>query len=519
VDPDAENMCGHRRYIVAVVLVLGYLTSSAQSYILLRKFSFQFQQLPVESALDTISKTIGYSFSYNPVILEGTRPVTSNFIQMPLIQILKEVFNNKELQFKEVCSYIAITKKTAVKDTFDMFITSYTDSSEYYYLKAKVEDLSNKKPVPFANVVLKGHNLGTVSNMDGNFSLKIPSGCSKDSMIISSIGYKTIVRNISEVTTGEIIKIEPVSIELNEVIVEHFEPKTLIRNALFKIDRNYSTTPQMQLGFYRETSQQNNDYIVISEAVLKIFKAAYDHNYQTDKVIVYKSRKSPFVKTMDTVQYKLQGGIYNSLMIDIAKSPASFISEDYFDMYNYKFEGLTKYNDGAVYVVSFDQKPDVHYPLYKGKMYIDAKSLAFVKAEFCISPYGLIYATSMLIRKSSSKIRAKVLDANYLVSYTNQDSIWQLHHVREEIKIRVRKKLSFFNSNYHSVSELVITDADTIKVTRFRNSEIVKPNHVFAEATSYYDEGFWGKFNFIQPEISLEEAYRKIRNALVKKKE
>jgi hypothetical protein len=29
-----------------------------------------------------------------------------------------------------------------------------------------------------------------------------------------------------------------------------------------------------------------------------------------------------------------------------------------------------------------------------------------------------------------------------------------------------------------------------------------------------YDEAFWGKFNFIQPEVTLEEAFGKIRNAL-----
>lgn len=288
----------------------------------------------------------------------------------------------------------------------------------------------------------------------------------------------------------------------------------LIRQAVAKVNSNYSTSPQMQVGFYRETSKQNADYIQISEAVLKIFKAAYDRSFQTDQVIVFKSRKSPMVKTMDTVSYKLQGGIYNSLMIDLAKYPASFMSDDYFDMYDFKFEGLAKYNEGSVYVISFDQKPEVEYPLYKGKLYIDARSLAIVKSEFGISPHGLNYATNVLVKKSSSKIRAKVLGANYLVSYTNVEDRWQLHHVREEIKIRVRKKYSFFNSTFHSVSELVITDADSVKTNRFRNADLVKSNHVFAEISNYYDETFWGKFNFIEPEISLEEAYRKIKNVL-----
>jgi hypothetical protein len=284
--------------------------------------------------------------------------------------------------------------------------------------------------------------------------------------------------------------------------------------ALQKIPVNYSSIPEIQIGFYRETSKQNDDYIVISEAVLKIFKAAYDKNLRNDQVSVYKNRKSPFVKTMDTVLYKLQGGIYNSLMIDLAKHPASFISEDYFDTYDYKFEGLAQYDKGLVYVIAFDQRPNVAYPLYKGKIYIDKESLAFVKAEFGISPVGLEYATSILVKKSSSKIKAKVLGANYLVSYSNVEDVWKLHHVREEIKIRVRKKFSFFNSTYHSVSELVITDSDTTSVNRFRSYDLIKPNQVFADVRESYDESFWGKFNFLPPEETLEEAYSKIKSAI-----
>ncbi len=496
-----------------IILFLGLVKASGQHSVLSQHFSFQFKQLPLEAALDTITQATGYSFSYNSALIPSVRLITGDYQNQPLQSILKDLFKGQELNFKEVCNYIAITRKLSEDDTPDLFST-YIDSSEYYYIQARVFDKSDKKPVPYANVILKGRNLGTITNIDGNFSFKIPSGCINDSLIVSFIGYKSVSKNISNLTNGEAIYIEPVSVELSEVVVKHFEPTALIKMALQKVPDNYSSIPEMHIGFYRETSKQNNDYIVISEAVLKIFKAPYDKNFRNDQVSVYKNRKSPFVKTMDTVLYKLQGGIYNSLMIDLAKHPASFISEDYFDTYDYKFEGLAQYDKGQVYVIAFDQKPNVAYPLYKGKIYIDKESLAFVKAEFGISPLGLEYATSILVKKSSSKIKAKVLGANYLVSYSNLEDVWKLHHVREEIKIRVRKKFSFFNSTYHSVSELVITDSDTTSVNRFRTYDLIKPNQVFAEVSESYDESFWGKFNFLPPEETLEEAYSKIKNAI-----
>ncbi len=502
-----------RFYIIILLLFSGITNSLAQQYILSQKYSLSFNSYHIETALDSITEITGISFSYNPSIIDKEKIVTANFSDQPLIQILQHIFQDPDFSFKEVCSYIAITRKIPGEETSD-FLNSYIDSSEYFYLKGKVLDKSDKKPIPFANILIKGKNVGTISNLDGNFTLKIPSGCIRDSLVVSFIGYKTETLNVSTLNTDQIIAIEPVSTQLNEVIVKHFDPKLLIKMALNKIGENYSKNPELQLGFYRETSRQNKDYIVISEAVLKILKASYDHSYKTDQVIVYKNRKSPFVKSMDTVQYKLQGGIYNSLMIDLAKHPASFISEDYFDMYNYKFEGVTQYDNNLVYVVSFDQKPEVTYPLYKGKLYIDKESLAFVKADFGISPLGLNYATSLLVKKSSKKIKAKVLDANYLVSYSYQEDKWRLHHVREEIRIRVRKKYSFFNSTYQSVSELVITDSDSTTTSRFNNSDLIKSNHIFSDVRGSYDETYWGKFNFIQPEISIEEAYVKIKDAL-----
>lgn len=505
-----------RFYIIFFIFLLGFCKSYAQELILSQKFSFRFNHQPIEAVLDNITRVTGLSFSYTSSILNNVSPITATYNQMPLIDILEDIFYGKKLNFKQVCSYIAITRKVAGDDSPDIF-SFYTDSTEYFYLKARIIDGSNKKPVPFANVVLKRKNIGTISNGDGNFTLKIPPGCFNDTMVVSFIGYKTVSTSVSALSTGENIILEPFSTQLKEVIVNHFEPKTLIKMAIENVPNNYSPNPELQVGFYRETSQQNKDYVVISEAVLKILKAAYNRDYKTDQVIVYKSRKSPLVKSMDTVLYKLQGGIYNSLMIDLAKYSASFMSEDFQNMYNYSFDGMTQLDDKLVYVVSFDQKPEVDYPLYKGKLYIDKESLAFVNAEFGISPLGLKYATGQMVKKTTSKLNAKVLEANYLVSYSNTEGVWRLHHVREEIRIRIRKKFSFFNSTYHSVSELVITDSDTTSITRFKNAEIVKQNHVFAEVSNNYDESFWGKFNFIQPEVSLEEAYSKIKNAFREK--
>ena len=51
-----------------------------------------------------------------------------------------------------------------------------------------ITDASNGEPVPGASVILRGTTTGTMSNVDGMFSLTAPSNAT---LIISSIGYVT----------------------------------------------------------------------------------------------------------------------------------------------------------------------------------------------------------------------------------------------------------------------------------------------------------------------------------------
>lgn len=61
-------------------------------------------------------------------------------------------------------------------------------------ISGKLTD-ANGEPVPFANVTLKGTTIGTISDFDGNFTIKAVSG---DVLVVSCINFKT-----QEVVVGE----------------------------------------------------------------------------------------------------------------------------------------------------------------------------------------------------------------------------------------------------------------------------------------------------------------------------
>mgnify|MGYP000624750508 CR=1 FL=1 len=63
----------------------------------------------------------------------------------------------------------------------------------YTEYKGKVLDSNTNKPLVFADVTLVSTNIGTITNKEGNFSLKIPKQHLNKNVSISYLGYETKV--------------------------------------------------------------------------------------------------------------------------------------------------------------------------------------------------------------------------------------------------------------------------------------------------------------------------------------
>ncbi len=143
--------------------------------------------------------------------------------------------------------------------------TGIKDSVAYYTYSGEIKDSETKDPVAFANVYLEGSSIGTVSNLDGEFILKVPSALGDKKLSISFVGYKTY-----EITLNELKKIKnsidlvPDPIPIQEVIIKTGDPVELLRKALARVSQNYSVTPEMLTAFYRETVKQNRHYVAVS---------------------------------------------------------------------------------------------------------------------------------------------------------------------------------------------------------------------------------------------------------------
>ncbi len=266
----------------------------------------------------------------------------------------------------------------------------------------------------------------------------------------------------------------------------------------------------MYTAFYRETNQENEEYISICEAILYIAKSPYNSALFRDQAKIFKERKSSNLKKTQKLLFKLEGGVYNCLRLDVVKDRASFLSYDYFDSYEYKYVRKVSYNNRYLYQIEFDQKEGIAEPLYKGVIYVDIETKAIVAVKFGLSPRGINYAYSMLIVEHPRKYQIMPLSTEYQIYYRCFNNKWVLDYIRGEIRIKANNNRLFFNSTFTSVTEIVITEIDTTNTSRFRWNEIVRPSDIMVDISNDIDENYWSSYNIIQPEQPVIEAIKKL---------
>jgi len=394
--------------------------------------------------------------------------------------------------------------------------SAQNDTLAYHPIQGKIVDIRTGNPIIFANVYLVGTNIGTVSNSDGEFIIKIPLFIENKTIIISSIGYRNVEIPFDRLDAGDnLIELEPNPIPIEEVTIINRDARELLEAALLRIPENYSNVPVMVTSFYRETIKQNRNYVAVSEAILDGYKAPYSTLAGTDRVKIFKGRKSTDVKKMDTVLFKLQGGPQTMFLLDIVKNPLELFEEESMDYYVYQMGGIVNIDDRQAFIVEFDQMDHIEFPLYSGKIYIDVNDLAFVGAEFRISPKKLDDAVQYLVRKKPVGMRIDLINASYLVSYRFREDKWYLNYVRTELIMAVRWQKKLFRSTYTALSEMAVTDIDTENVTRFKFRESTRRDDIFIEQVSdFEDPDFWGEYNIIQPEESIQTAIERIGRKL-----
>ncbi|MBT8303942.1 MAG: carboxypeptidase-like regulatory domain-containing protein [Bacteroidia bacterium] len=392
---------------------------------------------------------------------------------------------------------------------FNAYSQENQDFTEY---KGEVIDDETNKPLVFADLNVDGTNISTVTNTEGDFALKVPDNLSDATVTISFLGYKKKSIPLSNLRDRKnTISLSPSITKLTEVSIN--VPKnaeTLVKAMLKKKGENYITEQTIMTAFYRETIKKRRKNASLSEAVVEIYKQPYDSR-RDDAIKLIKARKSTNYSRLDTVALKLQGGPFSALYADMIKYPKFIFNEDNMSDYIFTFGKSTEVNNRPVYVVNFKQHPTDPYPLYYGKLFIDAETFALTSAVYNLNVSDRVLAGQMFIRKKPRNAIVYPTEAAYRVDYRTNNGKWYYGYSNIQLTFKVNWKNKLFNSVYSLQSEMAITDWEANTTGLKRPKQALRPTVILAdEAAGFSEPEFWGKYNIIEPEKSIENAIRKI---------
>ncbi len=392
--------------------------------------------------------------------------------------------------------------------------TNNSDSSSFKYFKGTILDSKTKNELTFASITISGSNISTISNSEGNFLIKIPTDRQDASLIISFLGYKDKVVSIKDLKQEKnLLYLEPVNILLKEVVVNVMDANKIFSNVLNNRSKNYGDSPIQMISFYRESIKKRRTYISVLESIVDIQKMPFSTGLQ-DQVNILKGRKNADYTKLDTVNFKLEGGLFSALYIDIIKDPSNIFSENVFELYDFHFEDITQINDKQVLIISFKQKlsNEDPNPLYSGKLFIDAKSFAIISATFQLNVENKIKAGLIFTRKKPKGVVIYPTEVSYQVDYRQQNNKWIFSYSRGDITFKLNWDKWIFNTTYNTTFELVNTDWQNQDSKAQINTQKLSPYVIMSDKIpKSVDLEFWGEYNIIEPEKSIESAIKKIQ--------
>ena len=398
-------------------------------------------------------------------------------------------------------------------------INAQEAADDFYTISGTVKDTRTKKAVEYVNVSALGTNVGTVTNKDGEFTLKLSETMNVKEIQLSCIGfYNARIAIDKNKLEGLTYLIAPESVNLNEIQVFSWRnPRDLVKAALDKVEDNYVMKPNMQTGFYRETIQKRRRYINISEAVIQIYKSPYSQPATNDRVKVLKGRKLVSPKQADTLSVKFLGGPNMPVYMDVIKNPDVLLDQDILQYYAYKMGETTSIDDRLQYVVHFEPQAILPYPLYIGTLYIDRETLSFTRAEFAMDMRDKLKVTDVILKEKPRGLRFTPEEVRYTVTYKQQGDKTCLNYIRNEINFKCDWKRRLFSTTYSVLSETVITDRDDENIVKIPVREAFSMRQSLSqEVELYQDENFWGNYNIIEPTESLEDAVGRLRKQQLK---
>lgn len=195
-----------QRYIKCIILAL--LLYPITLFAAYGQITVKGEALSLKEAIQQIEKHSNYVFFYNSTLLKeiGKKDVDC---KGSIEVVLKEILKNTHIDYMINGNEVVLKVKSTPENPQQKVNKKRT-------ITGTITDANTHETLVGANVQVKGQATGTITDLDGNYSISVYS--SKDVLVVSYMGYKTVEKVVEDMGVLNIALPSDTEL-LNEVVV------------------------------------------------------------------------------------------------------------------------------------------------------------------------------------------------------------------------------------------------------------------------------------------------------------
>ena len=195
--------------VLAWLLIMASITSAIAQVSMEKKITIDFDDLPLDLALQEISANYDIKFAFDVAPLQGIK-VTEKMNKKPLSLVLERLLSGTGLSYRASPLGILITP-----GNLDSEDKQKENPASLITLEGSITDSQSGETLPFASIYIPATGKGTTSNADGFFTLhQVPDTAT---VMVSYLGYHA--QEIKPVSGSIKVQLRAQAQQLEEIVV------------------------------------------------------------------------------------------------------------------------------------------------------------------------------------------------------------------------------------------------------------------------------------------------------------
>lgn len=396
-----------------------------------------------------------------------------------------------------------------------------------------VADSTTRLPIPYITMKQTGSTIGYVADHRG--VIVFDSSLAETQYSLSCIGYASRTYQMEDLLSRDTLFLTSSILELDEVVVRPLKPEAYINEAMGKIDENYVVDSCHASAFYREWIRENEHFLNLNEAYISFNQPGYLVK-RDSFIIALEAGRCNAEDALQFMRKELEKDLERQrkqaekndeefdeeaneitweavnpvlmLQLDPIRHPETpmhindhnvdFLDSNSHDQYSFWYGKPERFGENTLVVIHFEPSRRAKAPLFKGTVWIDQTSMAFVKISFGFGENAekhLIpgYAKALLWVYG---LRYDIKETLIEFVYQPFQDRWSLSSTYLKANLELEKR-RFFSANDVSTfiyeGELLVQSMD--KGARSLKHSLFDPAKLLSDQIKALDPNPWERFN------------------------